>query len=154
MKEHIISEFECEICHTKYSKKETAIECEEKHNKLKIIPIKCIAIYAGCYPEIRIDFYPNARYRKEDNRIQLHTKSDYYGSEFTQYVFDEIQVDYHNTDDDHPNYKIYTTNLDKQHEKECIDKLVEYKIHILQDKIRNINALKNNKNKITYSKWE
>lgn len=144
MKEHIISKFECEICHAVYDYKESAIECEEKHNKLEIIPIKCIGIYNYLYPEIRIDFYPNARYRKDDNRILLHTKSDYY----KKYIFDEITVE------DRPDYMIYTTNLDKQHEKECIDKLVEYKIHLLQDKIRAINALKKNKDKIEYYEWK
>ena len=153
MKENIIKKFECEICHAVYDKKESAIECEENHNKLEIIPIKRIILYNDCYSQIQVDFYPEARYRKEDDSIQLHTKYDYYGSEFTKsywFHFDDIKVEY-DKNDDNPNYMIYTKNLDKQYEKECIEKLIEYKISVLQNQI---NDLKNNKDKISYTEWK
>lgn len=53
--------------------------------------------------------------------------------------------------DDHPNYMIYTKNLDKQYEKECIEKLIKYKISALQDKIKDLNNIKD---KIYYTEWK
>lgn len=137
MKEKTITKYECEICHTMYDIKENAIDCEEQHNKLeKNIPIKKIYFDKKCFPQIGVDFYPNAVYNKENDCITLHTNKNLYGSEFRLkywYKFDEIQ-----DDDERNTIIIYTTNLDPKYEKECIKKIIDFKINKLNEEIEKL----------------
>ena len=82
MKETNITKYECEICHTVYDIKENAIDCEEKHKGMKIIPIKKIYFDKECFPQIGVNFYPNAIYNKENDCIKLHNNGNLYGSEW------------------------------------------------------------------------
>ena len=134
MKENTITKYECEICHTMYDKKESAVECEEHHNRLeKIIPIKKIYYDEDYFPQIGIEFYPNAVYNKENDCIKLHNNGNLYGSEWHRqfwYRFDEIQED-----DEKNEIKIYTTNLNPKYEEECIKKIIDFKINKLNEEI-------------------
>ena len=134
MKEKAITKYECEFCHTVYDYKESALLCEGKHKRMEIIPIKKIYFDGEeCFPQIRVNFYPNAQYNKENDCIKLHTNSNMYGSEFKQkyrYRFDEIQGD-----DERNIIYIYTTNLDPKYEEECIKKIIDFRINKLNEEI-------------------
>lgn len=136
MKENTITKYECEVCHTMYVRKEDAIDCEEKHKGMEIISIKKIYYDEDYYPQIGVDFYPNAVYNKENDFIKLHNNSHLYGSEWHRkywYRFDEIQ------DDDEKNeIKIYTMNLDPKYEEECIKKIIDFKINKLNEEIKKL----------------
>lgn len=136
MKEITNIKYECEICHTVYDNKESAIYCEEKHKKLENIPTKMI-IYDGFnFPEIRVYNYPNAQYNKETDSIKLHSESLYEGDYFMKkfaFRFDEIQ---YNDEDD--TIKIYTTNMNEDYENECIKKIINFKIDKLNELIKKL----------------
>ena len=136
MKENKIIKYECEFCHTMYDYEESAIYCEEKHKKLETIPIKCITYNQESYPCFRIYSYPNAKYNKEEDRIQLHPHTNSTFVRAYYFEFDKIQYD-----KEINLIKIYTKNFDENYEKECIHKIVDYKTNELNNKINRLNEL-------------
>lgn len=144
MKEKTITKYECEFCHKVYDNKESAINCEEKHKGMGIIPIKKIFFDKEYFPQFRVDFYPNAVYNKENDCIKLHNNNKMYGSGFKQkdwYRFDEIQCY-----DEGITMVIYTTNLDPKYEEECIKKIIDFRINKLNEeieKMKKTNAWEN-----------
>ena len=139
MKENIT--YECENCHKVFNTKEEAWmheqdgECEH----LEKIFVKEICLDVNHYNKgtFTIHCYPNAKYKKSNNTIQLYPNSTFYSKDKFPFEYcKRVMVDDCYLEDD---LVIYTMNNDPKHERELINKLIDYKISDLNDKKEEID---------------
>ena len=133
--------YECENCHKIFDTKEEAWmheqdgECETLEN----IYVKAIFLDMNyCVKDtFNIYCYPNAKYKKSNNTIQLYPNSTFYPKDKFPFEYCEsVMVDDAYLEDD---LVIYTMNNDPKHERELINKLIDYKISDLNDKKEEID---------------
>ena len=124
--------FECEVCHAMYESKERALACEEEHKASETqFPVKEIR-YCDESDTFTVYTYPNAKYKKNDDVIRLY-EGAYWRRKYS-FFFEEIQ------DDDDNDLKVYTTNFDDEYEKELINRIINYKIALLNEKLERLNG--------------
>lgn len=115
----------CEKCGECFNDKDKCIE-HENNCKIKF-PVKIITINKAINEkaEIKIFTYPNAE--KYGNMMKFIPSSLYCDNVYVNRLFlDKIKSleDY---------YAIHTINFDKEYEKECIEKLLNYKKEVLNE---------------------
>ena len=149
--------YECEFCHQMFNTKEAAINHENEHKKLKDILIKEIYYDDTCCL-FKIYLY-NAKYQELEEAgekykwIKLTKHRNFHGESY--YRFDEIQYEMNQYDDETNDLKMFTLNMDKNYEKECIDKIIAFKEKDLSKKLEQLNKLKSTKHidRIESEKW-
>lgn len=133
--------YECENCHKVFNTKEEAWmheqdgECEHLENiYVKEIFLDVNHCNKGTFI---IQCYPNAKYKKSNNTIQLCPNSTFYSKDKFPFEYcKRVMVDDCYLEDD---LVIYTMNNDPKHERELINKLIDYKISDLNDKKEEID---------------
>ena len=137
-----INKFECEYCHATYDTKEQCVNHENQHkaNQGPCVPIKEI-FYDDLIQSFTVYEYPKARYNKEQNKIQLYNQDKFRDVDI--FDFENVLMDKH--DDECRDLSVFTTNCDLQHERNIIDKIIDFRINQLNSQINSLTKLKNNK---------
>lgn len=155
--------WECENCHKTFHSEEDAqkheTECESLNNIfVKEIRLNHDSAGYALYDLFKVTCYPNAKYRKSDDTIQLYERDRYRSK--SKFDFEKIQKQHRlslmfdDTDDD--DLVVYTTGDDIEHEKELMKQLIEYRLNDLNfrkeaidneiTKLKNIKNIENIKN--------
>ena len=149
--------WECENCHKTFHTIEDASKHENECEKLENIFVKEIRLnHEGGSDLFTVTCYPNAKYRKSNNTIQLYERDRYRSKD--RFDFEKIEKQHRMSyifedvhDDD---LIVYTMNSNPEHEKELMKQLIEYRLNFLNcrkeeldneiTKLKNIKNIENN----------
>lgn len=124
----------CEVCNAEFNDYEQAKEHEERCS-IRTIPIRAIVLSSDSFTVMN---YPNAQYWINSNgkdRINLMPNvSDSCCNFF--YQIEHFNFDKVKRKDD--SFIIYTTNMSEEYLKECMKKLIDYRIDKLYEEKKSI----------------